>query len=217
LNNCSDHVVKTISDKKIFRHVKRGEKIFTEGKEVVNIAFIKSGVIKVEVNGKKDRPLIMRLVKEGEILGHRIAEKNDHPVSVIAVENSQVCYLSTQHFQYLMEECADFRKEIIKVYLQEMKHIETRAIHLVHKTVREKIAGVLLHIAEVYNYKTQVNGIRIHLTRQEIADLTGSTKEQVSKVLMDFKKEKLIKFRAKHFQFFDIENLKKVAVEIHAN
>jgi CRP-like cAMP-binding protein len=215
LNNCSDHVLKEISDKKIFRLVKRGEKIFTEGKEIVNIAFIKSGVIKVEVNGKKNRPLIMRLVKDGEILGHRIIDNHSqYPVSVVAVENSQVCYLSIHHFQQLMESCPDFRKEIIKVYLQEMKNTETRAVHLVHKTVREKIASVLLHIAEVYNYSQKVNGIHIHLTRQEIADLTGTTKEQVSKILMDFKNEKLIKFRAKHFKFFDLKKLQLNGVDM---
>lgn len=212
LNNCSDHVLKEISEKKVFRLIKRGEKIFTEGKEAVNIAFIKSGVIKVEVNGKKNRPLIMRLVREGEILGHRIAENNNHyPVSVVAVENAQVCFLATHHFQYLMEKCPDFRKEIIKAYLEEMKSIELRATHLVHKTVKEKIAGILLHIADVYKYKLQPNGIHIHLTRQEIADLTASTKEQVSKILTEFKKEKLINFRAKHFRLLDLEKLEKTA------
>ncbi len=211
LNNCSSHVLKEITDKKIFRQIKRGEKIFNEGKEALNVAFVKSGVIKIELNGKKNRPLIMRLAKEGDIIGHRITESiNQYPVSVVAVENSQVCFLATHHFQFLMENCPDFRKEIIKAYLGEMKNIEMRTLHLVHKTVREKIAGILLHIAEVYKYKLQPNGIHIHLTRQEIADLTVTTKEQVSKVLTDFKNEKLINFRAKHFKLLDIQKLEAV-------
>jgi CRP/FNR family transcriptional regulator len=212
LNSCGDHVLKEISEKKIVRSIKRGEKIFQEGKEAVNIAFIKSGVIKVEVNGKKNRPLIMRLAKEGDILGHRIADQNNHyPVSIVAVENSQVCFLATHHFQNLMDKSTDFRKAVIKAYLHEMKNTEMRAVHLVHKSVREKIACVLIHIAEVYKYHLNPGGIHIHLSRQDFADLTGTTKEQVSKTLTDFKKEKLLRFRAKHFKTFDMEKLKATA------
>jgi CRP/FNR family transcriptional regulator len=212
LNNCSDAVLKEISDKKIFRKLKKGEKIFAEGKEALNIAFVRSGVIKVELNGKKNRPLIMRLAKEGDILGHRMADNNSrYPVTMVAVENAQVCLLASTHFQHLMDNCSDFRKQIIKAYLQEMRETEMKTIHLVHKTVKEKIAGILLHIADVYKYLQQSNGIHIHLTRQEMADLSGTTKEQVSKILADFKKEKLINFRAKHFKFFDLVKLETIA------
>lgn len=213
LNNCSNDVLKEITDKKIYRKIKKGERIFSEGKEVMNIAFVKSGVIKVELNGKKNRPLIIRLAKEGDILGHRISGNvNRYTASVVAVENSQLCLLPAYQFQSLMDRCADFRKEIIKAYLQEMKDTEMKTIHLVHKTVKEKLACVLLNIAEVYKYKTQPNGIHIHLSRQEMADLSGTTKEQVSKILADFKKERLINFRAKHFRFFDMEKLEALAL-----
>lgn len=212
LNNCSDPVLKEISAKKIFRQVKQGEIIFTEGKEAIQIAFVKSGVIKMEVNGKNNRPLITRLAMEGDILGHRTLENfNRYPVSAVAVENSQLCLLRADHFHSLLERCADFRKEIIKAYLQELKEIETRTMHLVQKNVREKIAYILLYIAGIYKYNTQATGIHIHLTRQDMADLTGTTKEQVSKILTDFKNEKLINYRAKRFKFFDLEKLRAIA------
>jgi len=208
LNNCSNTVLKEISDKKIFRKLKRGDKIFSEGKEAMNIAFIKSGVVKAELNGKKNRPLILRLVKEGDILGHRISDyQSPYPLTMVAVENTELCLLSTTCFHQLMENSRDFRKEIIKTYLREMQETELKTINLVHKTVKEKIACVLLHIAGVYHFDPKSGGIHIHLSRQEIADLSGTTKEQVSKILADFKKEKLIKFRAKHFKFFDLDKL----------
>lgn len=218
LNHCSNDVLKEITDRKIFRKIKKGESVISEGKEAIHIAFVKSGILKVERNGKNNRPLILRLAKEGDILGHRFIGHNDsYPVSAVAVENAQVCLLPAYQFQSLMERCTDFRREIIKAYLQEMKDTESKTLYLVHKTVKEKLACILLHISEIYKYKTQPNGIHIHLSRQEMADLSGTTKEQVSKVLADFKKEKLIHFRAKHFKFFDLQKLEQIAADCPAS
>jgi CRP/FNR family transcriptional regulator len=164
------------------------------------------------MNGKKNRPLIIRLANEGNILGHRMSKSvNQYPESAVAVENAEICLITSHHFRMLMDECADFRNQIINIYLEEMKMIEGRAVHLVHKNVREKIACVLLHIADIYKYKPRSAGINIHLSRQDIADLSATTKEQVSKTLKDFMKEKMISFRAKHFKFFDREKLREAA------
>jgi len=211
LDKCSNEVLKEISDKKIFRKIKRGETLFAEGKEAVHIAFVKSGVLKVQLNGKKNRPLILRLAKEGDVLGHRTGiQATVYPETVVAIEQSQICLLPVSRFIRMMETCADFRKEIIQAYLHDLLYTEKKAIELVHQSVKEKLAGILLYIAEVYKYHRQPNGIHIHLSRQEMADLSGTTKEQVSKILADFKKEKWINFRAKHFKFIDIEKLKKL-------
>jgi len=44
-----------------------------------------------------------------------------------------------------------------------------------------------------------------------MADLAGTTKEQVSRILADFEKEQLIRFRAKHFKFISIDKLRHLA------
>jgi len=51
----------------------------------------------------------------------------------------------------------------------------------------------------------------VHLDRQDIADLAGTTKEQVSVALSELREAKLISFKAKHFKFLDLEGLKKMA------
>jgi hypothetical protein len=44
-----------------------------------------------------------------------------------------------------------------------------------------------------------------------MADLAGTTKEQVSRILADFEKEQLIRFRAKHFKFMSVDKLRHLA------
>jgi Crp-like helix-turn-helix domain len=68
----------------------------------------------------------------------------------------------------------------------------------------------MLQIAKAYQYQHDAKGIRIHLERQEIADLASTTKEQVSKVLFDLKEEGLLNFRAKHFKYLDTGALQQI-------
>jgi DNA-binding transcriptional regulator YhcF (GntR family) len=51
----------------------------------------------------------------------------------------------------------------------------------------------------------------VHIDRQEMAELAGTTKEQVSRILADFEKEQLIRFRAKHFKFISVDKLRQLA------
>ena len=86
-------------------------------------------------------------------------------------------------------------------------------IQLAHKNVKEKIAIALLIFAKFYNY-TGKNSFTIHFSRQEIADFTGTTKEQVSKVLKYFETDVLIKCKAKKFSYLNIAELNKIAFSL---
>jgi CRP-like cAMP-binding protein len=56
---------------------------------------------------------------------------------------------------------------------------------------------------------------KLNIDRQEMADLAGTTKEQVSRILADFDHEELIRFRAKHFKYIAIDKLRQIS-ENHA-
>jgi CRP-like cAMP-binding protein len=73
---------------------------------------------------------------------------------------------------------------------------------------------VLLHLADIYHYQETGAGIRVQIDRQEMADMAGTTKEQVSKILAQFTREKVIRFRAKHFKFLDIDRLRKIVDQV---
>jgi CRP-like cAMP-binding protein len=51
----------------------------------------------------------------------------------------------------------------------------------------------------------------LQIAQQEMADLAGTTKEQVSRVLADFDQEQLIRFRAKHFKYIAMDKLREIA------
>ena len=192
--------------------LKRGELIFREGDEINGMYFIQSGVIKLEMNSHTQRPFILRLVGAGQTMGHRFLSYTGlQPYTATAIEDTRVCFIELGFFKNLVQKNELLQEEIRKIFLKEIRHTEVKLLQIAQQTVREKVAGILVHMAETYNYKQTSMGIRVHIDRQEMADLAGTTKEQVSRVLADFDQEQLIRFRAKHFKYLAVDKLRQIA------
>lgn len=214
LKNCDNDTLLDISLKKICKEIKKGSKLFSEGDIVHGIYFIKKGVLKVELNGKVGRPLITNIATQGAMFGHRVtANKKQHTSTVTAIEDCECCFIPLHLFQDLTLKSQTLKDQISCYYLTEIEHAEKSMIQLAHKNVKEKIAIALLIFAKFYNY-TGKNSFTIHFSRQEIADFTGTTKEQVSKVLKDFETDVLIKCKAKKFSYLNIAELNKIAFSL---
>lgn len=212
LSECDTHTLSAINAVKITKSLKKGEKLFSEGDPVQGVYFIKKGFIKVELNGKQGRPLILQISGRGSMFGHRVNPLHSyHPCTVIAASDTLYCYIPSSMFENIIEHSPVLKKQIINQLLTELELAEKKTVNLAHKTVREQVAEALLQFAWVYDYEKKHQSFRIHFCRQDIADLTGTTKEQVSKVLHDFEKEKLIKCSAKKFTYLDIEALRRIS------
>jgi len=218
LRNSPNDVLEEISRKKTYLPIRKGEKLLSEDDKARDIFFIHSGVAKFEVNGKSDRTLIMKLAGKGAVLGHRSSSRNDSlPQTVVAVENLKVCKLSIEDFRSIAGKSPNLQSEITDSYLQEMREMELRALELVHKSVRQRIAGILIEIAALYQYAPGIKTVRTSLSRQDLAALAGTTKEQVSTILAEFQKQKLVKYQAKHFKYFNLAELRKIAEMVSLN
>ena len=190
----------------------KGELIFREGDEINGLYFLQSGVIKLEMNADKQRPFILRLIGPGQTLGHRFLSYTGlQPYSATAVEDTRVCFIELGFFKNLLQRNELLQEELRKIFLREIRSTEIKLLQIAQQTVREKVAGILVHLAETYNYKQTGVGIKVHIDRQEMADLAGTTKEQVTRVLADFDQEQLIRFRAKHFKFMAVDRLRQIA------
>jgi CRP/FNR family transcriptional regulator len=153
----------------------------------------------------------LKLANHGQPMGHRsILNGEPQPFTATAVEDSRVCFIELEFFRNLVRKSEGMRNELDRTYLREINIAESRLLGVAHQSVREKIAFVLLHLADIYNYQEGGSGIKVQIDRQEMADMAGTTKEQVSKILAQFTKEKVIRFRAKHFKYLDIPRLQKI-------
>lgn len=210
LRDCNYETLQALSTFKICGVLRDGETLFVKGDEIKGVYFIKNGFIKIESIGRGGRPLILRIVGKGAILGSRInmnEKHKQHTFSAVAGSNVDYCYVPNIVFKNIVAKSDNLKQEIINQSIDELHYAEMKAVNLAIKNVRENLAEALLMLAEVYKYEGGGQSFKINFQRQDIADLIGTTKEQVSKIIKDFENEGLIKCTAKKFHFLNIEGL----------
>ncbi|MBS1920894.1 MAG: Crp/Fnr family transcriptional regulator [Bacteroidetes bacterium] len=212
LNACDTETLTAISTYKHPRSLQKGERLFSEGDPILGVCFIKKGFLKVELNGKQGRPLILRIAGMGTVFGHRTNSSHScHSCSVTAVSEVLYCFIPNNLFTEIAGKSHSLKQQIINQVLDELELVEKKAIVLAHKSVREKVAEALLSLAAAYRYEVKKQSFRISFCRQDIADLAGTTKEQISKILKDFENEELIRYSAKKFSFLNTAKLREIS------
>jgi CRP/FNR family transcriptional regulator len=211
LRSCPVEILQYFDKKKYCMTYRPDQYIIREGSKIDGVYVVCEGIVKMHVKGRFGRDFIMRLGKPGDILGHADDREQRQSSSVSAVEPTTVCFIERNDFEQGMKQCTAVQRELMLVFKNELKNVWQRTIQLVQMNVREKIADALLHIAEVYGIKEGNPPIEISLTRQEISDMTGTTKEQVSKIISEFRADDLIDAHGKKISILNYKGLKKVA------
>lgn len=212
LKPCTITTLSALSTFKTAREFQKGEFIFEEGAPVKGVYFIKKGVVKIEKKAANGRSLILKIGGRGGIIGHRGHDHlNVQNCTATALSDVVCCFIPMNFFKEILKSAPDLERQLYEEYLNDLKQIEQRSLGLAYKNVREKVAEVLLLIAEIYGYTLQSRGFNIDLSRQDFADLTGTTKEQVSAALKEFERLSYLRYSGKRFYHIDLAMLKSIS------
>jgi CRP/FNR family transcriptional regulator len=198
-----------IDEKRIEVHFKSGELIFKQGTPNMHFLCLTQGKVKTYIEGYNDKNLILGIVKPVEyILGPGIYADQMHHFSAMAIEDSVACLVDLVTFKSLIRTNPDFAEDFLKkVSLQSIYNYEL-FISLTQKQMPGRIADVLLYLKDkVY----ESNPFRTSLSRQDLADMSGMSKESAIRILREFKDENIIQVNGNDFEILDLEHLNKIS------
>jgi CRP-like cAMP-binding protein len=99
---------------------------------------------------------------------------------------------------------------MLQIVCRELREANDYITDIAQKTVRERLAEVLLLLKENFDLDNQ-NTLQISLTREELANMVGTATESVIRLLSEFKQDKLIELQGRKIKFLDIPSLRRVA------
>lgn len=210
LKNCSRDWLAIINEKKNYFVCKKGQAIVQEGMTMDSLYFIYQGKAKTIATGLLGKQQIQQLSKTGDILGVRgIGGTYTYPSSIYALEDSLICAVRKEIFFDVLEANPNLTLEMLMLVTQELRQSEERMKSLSLMNVREKVAYSLLYVYEVFGIVSS-GELDALLSRQELAELAGTTKEQVSKCLSEFEQDGMVMMDCKKITIPDIQKLKKI-------
>jgi CRP/FNR family transcriptional regulator len=173
--------------------VKKGQVLFHEGGHPLGVYCVNRGKIKLAIVGDEGREQIVRMAREGDVLGYRSMLVNErYSATATVLEDSQICFIPRESFIKVLKQDASLSFEVMKLMSQQLREAEMKLTHLAQKPVRERVAETLLFLKETYGLEPDSNFLSVQLTREEIANLVGTATETVIRLLSEFNKEGVI-------------------------
>jgi CRP/FNR family transcriptional regulator, cyclic AMP receptor protein len=174
-----------------------GTTLFAEGQAVRGIYVITEGRLKLSTTSRDGKTLILRIGKPGEIVGlHAAISGQPYEFTAEAVQPSRLDFIPRSDFLRFLSNHPD-------ACLNAARHLSCdcrntydmiRALGLSH-SVSEKLARLILDWAANGEVTEDGISVRIALKHEEIAQLIGTSRETVTRVLTEFREKKLAEFR----------------------
>lgn len=169
---------------------KNRDVIFLQNTRTSHIMFIKTGLVKVYKEGRNGKVLIIRIDTPNNFLGLMSVFGYDiHQYSSAAIDNTEICFIDITSFKNLIKENGLFALKLMNTLSFEGLFLFDRVMSQSHKQLPGRIADVLLYFAEKIYHSTTFT---LPLTRRELAELAGTTKESFIRTLTEFKNDKII-------------------------
>lgn len=192
------------------RNYGKGESIFFEGDEGDALYLVISGVIQIYQNNHS-RDVIFSIFREGDFFGEMALLQNERVRSASAktIEKSTLCILKKRDFIPLVKSKPEILIGILETTLDRLRDANKQITELTILDVRTRIARMLLRIAEQYGVPS-AEGILIDLklTHQQMADMTGTARETVTKSLLELQQEQLIRIDQKKIIVCNMDTLR---------
>ncbi len=194
-------------------HYKKTQRIFYEGEPNTGLFILCSGKVKLSRTSRLGRRQIVGILEPCGLLEEKdLFLGKRHSVTVEAMEDCVVSFVEKDVFLNFMQCNQPVPIQLIEHLSQELELAEGKIEALTVMDAKRRLANLLLQLADRYGV-TILQGrlIDLRLTREEIAEMVGTTQETVIRVFSVFKRKGLIQDFGKQIVLTNEERLRKVS------
>lgn len=189
-----------------------GQPLFHEGDPATRVFTLTSGCLKLYKLLADGRRQVTGFMFPGDFLG--ISVDDEYAFTAESLTHSELCWFPRNRFDGFVEEHGAMERELYRVAAHELAAAQRQMVLLGRKTAAERVASFFLLLAGKVQKATgsPPRFIDLPMSRSDIADYLGLTKETVSRVLAALKRDRLVRLAAlDRVEILDREGLKDIA------
>ena len=174
----------------------RGAVLFREGDQCSAVFVLCSGKVKVSAISKEGRIMILRIADAGDVLGMSAAlAGGEYEVTVEALEPCRARVLHIRYLMNLLHHYGDASLATARALAEDYRAAfdEARLMAL-PASPAGRVARLILNWADSAK-KSSSPFVTMFLTHEELASMTATTRETVTRTLGNFRKEGIISIR----------------------
>ncbi len=187
---------------------KKRKLIFYENGIPTGVFLIQKGRAKIYKTGLAGKDQIFYVYKAGDLLGyHALLCDEQYEDSCEALEECEILFISKSKFDLLLDQIPNLKLLLIQNMSHEFGVLVNTITVLAQKPLRERLALHLLILEERY----QSESSEIILPREDLANMVGTARESLGRLLKEFREENLIEVDNRIIRITDSAKLQKLA------
>jgi len=173
---------------------RRGSVLFTEGEPARGVYILRTGRATVSISSSEGRVVVLRMVQAGEVLGLNAVLRNSfYEATVKTLAPSRVSFIPRAELMELIENSDSAALLVIRLLSRELAQLtEGARLLLLPQTARARLAQLLLQLGNEPQGNSGPRVINKVFTHEEVAQMIGSSRETVTRLLTSFSKQLIV-------------------------
>ena len=194
--------------------LEKGEYLFHEGDDAESLYTVVAGRVKVFKSTVRGTEVILEIFGPGDPVGAvAVYESRPYPASAVAVEPAQCLLVPRPAFFALLEAHPTLVRGLLTGLTHRLVELTNRLAELSTGRIDSRLARFFLKLADTTGQVTPEGTlIPLALSRQELADMIGTTIETAIRIMSRWGKEGVVHTEKAGFLIADRPALERVAL-----
>ncbi|WP_330166019.1 Crp/Fnr family transcriptional regulator [Martelella mediterranea] len=195
------------------RRVPLGDTVFEQGQKANQFYLLLHGRLKVTQVTPEGQQIIVRVVHPGDLFGFTQAlQRDDYPGTPVAAAESVVMCWPNEVWGSIVEQNAHLAVNAMRTIGQRLQEAHTRIREMSTEEVERRVAHAVLRLMDQAG-RSEAEGVRIDfpLSRQDVAEMTGTTLHTVSRLFSAWESQGIVKGGRQKLLIRDRERLEALA------
>ncbi|MEI6859331.1 MAG: cAMP-activated global transcriptional regulator CRP [Shewanella sp.] len=169
------------------------------GEESDTLYYIVKGSVAVLIKDEEGKEMILTYLNQGDFIGELglFKEQAERTAWVRAKQPCEIAEISYKKFKQLIQVNPEILMKLSSQMAHRLHSTSQKVGDLAFLDVAGRIAQTLLHLAKQPDAMTHPDGMQIKITRQEIGQIVGCSRETVGRILKMLEEQSLIQAHGK--------------------
>ncbi len=189
--------------------------IYVDAQHFSKLFFVKEGYVKIGNTDDEGNEIIKDILQPGDVFGQITLERSNNMQGEFAQaykSDVSLCAFTISDFEQLLSRRPDLAIIFSKKVGQKLRRIENRLLNLLQKDVRTRLLYFFWTLLQ-QNGNTETNSLTLsnYLTHEDIARLTGTSRQTVTTLISQFSADGLLEMDRRNIIIHDVKSLQKLA------
>lgn len=195
--HATDDDLNLILNNSISRSIEEGGYFFLQGDEASYLYVLTSGQVKLMQSNPNGQQVNLRTIYPWQMfgaLGATRGESATYPASAQTLENSTALALPSLFLRSMLETRPYLSFDLMNLMTSYIQEMQARYRELATERVEQRVANALIRLVGQTGIRSDKEaGIELSFSRQDVAEMTGTTLYTVSRLLSDWERKGIIK------------------------